>query len=303
MDEIRKINTISETHDLIGYAKPNHPLISVIDFSKIDTENIQDHPKTITGFYSIHLKNFNPTCNWVYGRKKFDFQEGTLVFLAPGQVTSVQSNNSNNERSGWALLFHPDLIRGTQLGEKIKNYTFFSYDVNEALHLSEQEKVLLTELVKTLEHELNTNIDKHSKTLLVSNVELILNYCNRYYDRQFITRSNENKDVIVKLEKYLDQYFDNEDNLEKGIPAAGDCAQALNISTNYLGDLLRKETGKNTQEHIHTFIIERAKSVLLSSNSSVKEIAYELGFNYPQYFNKLFKQKTGLTPAEYRKFN
>lgn len=204
---------------------------------------------------------------------------------------------------GWGLFFHPDLIRGTSLGNKMKEYTFFSYEVNEALHLSDKEKQTLLDCVNKLENELTENIDKHSQTLITSNIELLLNYCSRYYDRQFITRKKANTDLLVRFENSLSSYFNSHELQKKGLPSVKYFAEQLFLSPNYLSDLLKKETGKNAQDHIHYYLIEEAKNNLLNTNDSVNEIAYKLGFEYPQYFSKLFKSKTGMTAVEYRNMN
>ncbi|HAD14019.1 MAG TPA: hypothetical protein DCF33_16465 [Saprospirales bacterium] len=204
---------------------------------------------------------------------------------------------------GCALFFHPDLIKGTSLAGKMKDYHFFSYDVTEALHLSEKEKMILFDCVQKIEQELQENIDSHSQTLIVSNIELLLNYCTRYYGRQFITRKNVNTDIVAQVEQLLQDYLRSEALKQMGLPSVKYLAEKVHLSPNYLSDLLKKETGKNAQDHIHYQLIEEAKTVLLLSNASVSEIAYDLGFEYTQYFSKLFKQKTGLTPSEYRSLN
>lgn len=204
---------------------------------------------------------------------------------------------------GWGLFFHPDLLRGTSLGMKMKDYTFFSYETSEALHLSDKEKEILYDCIQKIETELQENIDHHSQTLIVSNIELLLNYCQRYYGRQFITRKNSNRDIVAQVENVLKGYFFSDTLKMEGLPTVSDLADKVNLSPNYLSDLLKKETGMNTKDHIHHFLIEEAKNILLSSNKSVSEIAYELGFEYPQYFSKLFKQKTGNTPQEFRNLN
>ncbi len=302
MEEVYHIKNISQMNDLLGQDKAKHPLISIVDFSKIPHE-ASEYTKISTDLYSIMLKSHCPGA-LRYGRQYYDFQEGTLIFIGPGQVLSVEKDEEvNKDVEGWGIFFHPDLIRGTSLSTKMKEYSFFSYDVHEALHLSEVEKKSLTDVVKQIEHELSLNIDKHSQTLIVSNLELLLNYCTRYYDRQFITRTNSNKDILSKFEKVLSDYIGSDLIREKGLPSVKYCAEKLNFSANYLSDLLKKETGKNAQEHIHYQIIEEAKNRLLISTASVSEIAYDLGFEYPQYFSKMFKKKTGMTPAKYRVMN
>jgi AraC-like DNA-binding protein len=239
-----------------------------------------------------------------YGKEYYDFQEGTLICIAPNQIITIENDDSStNDIDGWGLFFHPDIIRGSSLGNKMKDYTFFSYEVNEALHLSDKEKETLSDCINKLENELTENIDKHSQTLINSNIELLLNYCNRYYDRQFITRKKANTDLLIRFENIVSNYFNTNELQNKGLPSVKYFAELLFLSPNYLSDLLKKETGKNAQEHIHYFLVEEAKNILMSSDKSVSEIAYSLGFEYPQYFSKLFKQKTGFTPVEYRNLN
>lgn len=300
-DKIIRIDTITDLHKSVQYAPPKHPLVTVIDFSKLENYSHEEARMT-TGFYSVMLKG-DMSSKIKYGREYYDFQEGTIVFIAPEQVVAFEANDVNVERKGWGLFFHPDLLRRTALGQNMEDYSFFSYESHEALHLSDIENNTLTDIIKKIQLELSLNIDKHSQRLIVSNIELLLNYCTRYYDRQFITRSNIHKDVVGKFEHLLIAYF-NSDLLEKnGLPTVKYCAEKMNFSANYLSDLLKKETGKNTQEHIHYYLIEKAKTRLLNSDETVSQIAYELGFEYPQYFSKIFKKKTGLSPAKYRNLN
>ena len=301
MDSIVEIETISTLNKMLGQEESKHPLIGIIDFSKIDF-SIHTSSKVTTGFYTVMLKNLCPGA-LRYGRNYYDFQEGTLFFMAPNQVISLEDPDETQDVYGWGLVFHPELLRGTSLGTKMKDYSFFSYNVHEALHLSELEKEKLKEIVGDIETELNQNIDKHSKTLIVSTIELLLNYCNRYYDRQFITRTETNKDIIGDFEGLLDHYFESEELQKQGFPSVKFLAEQLHLSPNYLSDLLKKETGKNGTEHIQLHVIELAKDKLLSTSVSVNEIAYDLGFEYPQYFSKMFKKNTGMTPAEYRNLN
>jgi AraC-like DNA-binding protein len=238
-----------------------------------------------------------------YGRGHYDYQEGTLVFIAPGQVLAVQKGVKTFEPKGWALLFHPELIKGTNLGKHIHDYSFFSYDVNEALHLSEKERQIVLDCFGKIEYELHQSIDKHSKTLIASNIELFLNYCTRFYDRQFITRDNANKGILEKFEELLNGYFSSDKPNNIGLPSVGYCADALNLSPNYFGDLVKKETGKSAQEYIQAKIIDVAKERMFDLHKSVSEIAYDLGFKYPQHFTRLFKQRVGISPNEYRNLN
>jgi AraC-like DNA-binding protein len=302
MKEVNHIESISELNKILNQGKPTHPLVSVVDLSKVKRCG-ENNVKTTLGFYTIMLKN--GSCGKLkYGREYYDFEEGTLVCIAPNQVAYIDNEGEEqNEAVGWGLFFHPDLIRGTSLGSKMKDYSFFSYEVNEALHLSEKEKQTLNDCITKIETELSQNIDYHSHNLIVSNIELLLNYCLRYYDRQFITRKTKNQNLLIKFENVLTAYFRSDKLKNNGLPTVKYCAEQLFLSANYLSDLLKKETGKNAQDHIHHYLIEEAKNSLLNSKATVSEIAFNLGFEYPQYFSKLFKSKTGTTPAEYRNLN
>ena len=254
----------------------------------------------VSDFYSIYLKG-NACKGLKYGRQRYDFEEGTIVCIASNQVYEVEPNEDVEElNTGWGLFFHPDLIHGSSLGNQINQYSFFSYESNEALHLSDREKRIINEIVEKIDYELDQNIDKHTNQLIISNLELLLNYLLRFYDRQFITRTKSNQDILVRLEKYLDSYFGSDKIELNGIPSVRLCAENLNLSPNYLSDLLKKETGKNTLEHIHLKLIQKAKNLLLSTNQSVGEIAYSFGFSSPQYFSRVFKKHTSLSPTEYR---
>ena len=252
------------------------------------------------GFYSLFLKEAK--CGDLrYGRKYYDYQEGTVVCMAPGQVVGIDNRKQTPPRTkSIGLLFHPDLIRGTSLGQNIKHYSVFSYEVNEALHLSEQEKEIVTDCIHKIQIELEHAIDKHSKQLIVRNIELLLDYCMRFYERQFITRNQANKDIIVKFEQLLDEYFQNQVALTEGLPSVKYFADKVCLSPNYFGDLIKKETGKTAQEYIQYRIIELAKERILEGNQTVSQIAYELGFQYPQHFSRLFKKNVGCTPNEYK---
>lgn len=298
MDEIAKINHVFEYNDMMGVETLN-PLVSVVDWS---TCQPMCSTRLSYGFYAIFLKDIK--CGDMrYGRQYYDYQEGTLVFLAPGQVYGIESNGVKVQPKGWALVFHPDLIRGTSLGRHIDDYTFFSYEVNEALHISEQERGVVMECLHNIAAELQHAIDKHSRMLIVSNIELLLNYCMRFYDRQFITRSNENKDVIVKFERLLRDYFRSGEPVENGLPSVKYFADKLFLSANYFGDLIKKESGKSAQEYIQQMLIATAKERLYDTTQSISEIAYSLGFQYPQHFSRMFKKCVGLTPNEYRQHN
>lgn len=291
---IMKLENVFEYNELMGI-ETLHPLISVIDLSKAKR---MKHFRSSYGFYTVFLKETK--CGDIrYGRQYYDYQEGTLVFLAPGQVIGMEDNGEVFQPKGWALLFHPDLVRGTSLGRNMGNYTFFSYEVNEALHLSEQEQHIIIDCLNNILFELQRGVDKHSKILIVSNIELLLNYSLRFYDRQFITRENINKDILTKFENLLDEYFISEKPLNLGIPSVKYCADQLHLSSNYFG-LIKKETGRTAQEHIQFKLMSVAKDRLPDTSKTVSQIAYELGFQYPQHFSRLFKKTVGCTPNEYR---
>ena len=276
MNEIYKIESISQLNSFLGKSETQHPLITIIDFSKIEAFTEKLAAKFTTELYSIVLKGqYYGTLK--YGRETYDFQEGTLVFMAPKQVISVDDEKieenvtpTHNNVMSWGIFFHPDLLRGTNLSQKMKDYSFFSYDSNEALHLSNKEKQMLSDIVHKIEIELSENIDNHSQNLIVSNIELLLNYCVRYYERQFITRSTNNKGILSKFESLLTSYFQSQHIQTIGLPSVQYCADNLNLSANYLGDLLKKETGKNAQEHIHYYLIEEAKKQIADFNQDSK---------------------------------
>lgn len=302
MNSVDHIETISEMHKMLPGSKVKHPLISVVDFSGYK-EQLNSGVKMTLGFYSIMFKNFCIN-KMKYGQQSYDFQDGSLICIAPRQVIALDEPLPEKaDINGWGVFFHPDLIRSTSLGRKIKDYSFFSYETNEALHLSEKEREVLYDIVQKIDSELSENIDKHSQTLIASNIELLLNYCTRYYDRQFITRKHVNNDILEKVEKELQEYIQSSALSETGLPTVKYLADKVHLSANYLSDLLKRETGMNAQDLIHYYLIEEAKNLLLSSNKSVSELAFSLGFEYPQYFSRLFKSKTGMTPFEYRNQN
>jgi AraC-like DNA-binding protein len=239
----------------------------------------------------------------VYGRHAYDYQEGTLVFIAPGQVAGVNSKGETYQPKGYALVFHPDLIYGTSLGKHIHDYTFFGYQSNEALHISERERQIVLDCFSKIEFELKQSLDKHSKTLIVNNIELFLNYCVRFYDRQFITREKVQKDILQKFESLLNHYFQSDKPQTIGLPSVAYCAEQMYLSANYFGDLIKKETGKSAQEYIQLKLMDIAKEKIFDTSKSISEVAYELGFKYPQHFTRLFKQRVGYTPNEYRTLN
>lgn len=306
MSEILRIKSISQFHEILGLAKPLHPLISLIEdkdaIRKTDLDDKLFNIRFSSDLYSIMYKD-KISGSIGYGRNTYDFQEGTIIFSSPGQVFTSPGKEDLKGKQGWTLLFHPDLIRKSTLGDKIDSYSFFSYDANEALHLAPKEEEFFFELIQKIQEEYSQNIDQHSQTLIISNLELLLNYCMRFYDRQFYTRTNINKDFVADFELELRAYFSSKKMETDGLPSATYFGRKLNMSTNYLSDMLKKETGSSIKEHIDGYIIDKAKSVLLNTNKKVSEIAYDLGFNYPQSFTRLFKSKTGMSPGEYRNFN
>ncbi len=301
MGEIIKIESISQVHKFWGLDDSKHPLVTVIPITDEMTNFDYGDHTYVTDLYQLSLK-IGLSGSLIYGRNSYDFEEGTLVFLKPNQAVKIENSEEFEGSSGWTLIFHPDLIRKSELGKIINNYSFFSYDTNEALHLSGEERNSLTELVRKIEKEC-LHIDRHSQELIVSNIKLILDYCTRYYDRQFYTRTNLNKDFVTKFENLLRDYYQSDKPLELGVPTVKYCGSELNMSSHYLSDMLRKETGRSAQEHIYFFLIDRAKTRLLSTEESISQVAYGLGFEYPQHFSKIFKNKTGMTPAEYRSLN
>ena len=302
MSGIIHLETITDMHKMLPDAKVKHPLVAVIDFSKYK-EEFNSGMKITLGFYSVMFKNFC-TNKIKYGQQAYDFQDGSLICIAPRKLISLdEPAKMETDARGWGVFFHPDLIHGTSLGRKIKEFSFFSYESSEALHLSVKEKRILDDCVQKIDFELAENIDKHSQTLIVSNVELLLNYCVRYYDRQFITRKSANHNILSKVDGLLTRYFQSPNLTEKGLPTVKYLADNVFLSPNYLSDLMRKETGMNAQDRIHYYLIEEAKNLLLSSDKSVGELSFSLGFEYPQYFSRLFKAKTGMTPVEFRNQN
>jgi len=301
MSEFFHLKSIAELHRMFGLEKPLHPLITIIkEWREIDFDF--GNTKMTSDLYVIGLKG-NVRGTFKYGRNSYDYEEGTLVFMAPNQVARFDDADAELDRNGWNIFFHTDLIRKSTLGNTIKEYSFFNYGINEALHVSDKEKKMLTDFVQRIEIELEQNIDKHSQELILANLESLLKYCLRYYDRQFYTRTNVNKDLIDRFNKFLEDYFSSEELNNNGHPTVSQCGEALSMSGSYLSDLLRLETGRSAKDHIHDFIIERAKNILLGTNNSVSQIAYELRFEYPQHFAKLFKAKTGMNPTDYRTLN
>lgn len=297
MDEIVKIETVSDYNEYWGL-EDRHPLVNVLEGSQI-TRPIPNCRKNF-GLYVIFLKDVKCVDYLKYGRKEYDYQENTLVCVAPGQVLGNPADGSTYQAKGWCLYFSPELLHGTQLGRHIKDYTFFSYDVSEALHLSLQERETIIDCLKKIDDEINNGNDLHSNTIIASAIELFLNYCTRFYDRQFITRKKANKDILTHFEELLDDYFTSNKPKRLGTPTVAWCADQLHLSPNYFGDLIKKETGKSAIEHIQRKTIDTAKDFLIQTDKSISEIAYCLGYQYPQYFSRAFKKAVGCSPNEYR---
>jgi AraC-like DNA-binding protein len=298
MEAVKKIETVRQYNDYLG-VETLHPLVSVVNFNEVPSII---YFRQYMGVYAIFFKNIK--CGDMrYGCQPYDYEDGTLVFVSPGQVYGIDSKGVAVKPSGYALVFHPDLIKGTHLGKTIKDYSFFSYEVNEALHLSKKERTTIIDCLEKIATEIEQNIDKHSKTLIVSNIELFLNYCMRFYDRQFITRSNVNKDILVRFENLLNDYFKSDNATNMGLPSVTWCAEQLHLSANYFGDLIKKETGNTALDYIQSRLIDEAKTKMFDATKTINDIATELGFKYQQHFTRLFKQKTGVTPNEYRSLN
>lgn len=297
---MHQFKSISEFHNYSNLPKPEHPLISLVDYSKVNYATDSDKIKWMQDFYSIGLKR-NVSEKFNYGQQEYDFDEGVFSFVAPQQILMIEINqNIQVNASGWLLLIHPDFLWNTPLAKSIKNYDFFGYAVNEALFLSEKEENIIIELLKNIQREYQSNIDKFSQNIIISQVELLLNYAERYYERQFITRKISNHQILIKLERILNNYFNNSETLINGIPTVTQIANDLNLSPNYLSSTLKIISGQSTQQHIHNKLIEKAKEKLSTTELSVSEIAYELGYEFPASFSKLFKNKTNISPIEFR---
>jgi len=297
MDNLLKFNTVSD-YNVFNNHETLHPLVSVVDLSKA---NPRSGHRMYFGFYVVFLKQV--ICgDLIYGRNTYDYQEGTLVFMSPGQVAG-NNNTEIYQPKGHALVFHPDLIHGTSLGRHIQEYSFFSYERQEDLVKNERERQIVMDCFSKIQYELEHAIDKHSKKLIASNIELFLEYCQRFYDRQFITRETVHKGILERFETLLNGYFESDNPHTIGLPSVGWCASELNLSANYFGDLIKKETGKSAQEYIQSKIIDIAKEKIFDLNKSVGQVATELGFKYPAHFTRLFKQRVGITPNEYRMQN
>lgn len=294
-NKLYKFGSLYDFHRVFGLPKPLHPMISFIQIQDMKIPN--EFPGSmVLDFYKIAYKE-SLYGKAKYGQHYYDFGEGGLVFTAPNQLFE---SPGNNPKQGYLLLIHPDFFLSYPLAKKIRQYGFFSYAANEALHVSDREKETIMAVFSMIDHELNSRIDRFSQDVVISEVELLLNFCNRFYDRQFITRKAVNTDLLQKLDELLNNYFNNERSLQQGIPTVQYLSAQLNVSPGYLSDMLRSCTGQNAQQHIHNKLIEKAKEILSTSNLSVSEIAYQLGFEHPQSFSRLFKIKTNLSPLAFR---
>jgi AraC family transcriptional activator of pobA len=295
-----RIKSISQYHQILSLPKPQHPLISVINLDNITQVEMKEPMSLLFDFYCISLKR-NVNFKQRYGQQAYDFEDGIMSFMSPNQVFDIEINLENESKpSGWMLLIHPDFLWNTTLANKIKQYEYFDYSVHEALYLSEKEENTIINIITNIEQEYHSNIDKFSQDIIIAQFEVLLNYSERFYQRQFITRKISNHQVLNKVENILNHYFDNDDLNKNGLPTVQYLSERLNISPNYLRGLLKTLTGLNTQQHIHEKLIQKAKEKLSSTDLSVSEIAYELGFEHSQSFSKLFKTKTNLSPLEFR---
>ena len=295
MENIIKLETIQDYNNLLG-TKTLHPLVSVTDLSTLKSVR---HCRKNFGFYCVFYKEL--ACGTLqYGRNKYDYEDGTLVFISPGQIAGINDDGETVNPKGIVLMFHADLLYGTPLARRMKDYTFFSYESNEALHMSDRERRIILNCFHEIREELEHTIDKHTKQIITSNIETLLNHCVRFYERQFVTREVVNRDLLTNFERILQQYFDSEKTATIGLPSVQYCAEQMHLSPNYFGDLVKRETGKSAQEYIQLAIMERVKELLAESNKTISEIAYELGFKYPDHLSRIFKKVIGITPNEYR---
>ncbi|MCO5284982.1 MAG: helix-turn-helix domain-containing protein [Chitinophagaceae bacterium] len=296
--EIIKIKSVGEYSELRG-AETLHPLINVLDYGDLKTLKPASYN---CSFYSVFFK-YTKCGDLRYGKETYDYQEESLLFVAPGQILTVDKYLPDVKPKGKMIIFHSDFIRGTALKNLLNDYSFFSYASNEALHLSKKEREIVLNIFDLIEDELKQNLDKHSQTLVISHLQLLFNYSSRFYDRQFITRKHVNKGILSKFEDILNNYFTSDKPVMIGLPSVAFCADELHLSANYFGDLIKKETGESAQEYIQTKLIDVAKERIFDLDKSISEVAYDLGFKYPQHFNRLFKKKLGMTPNEYRQLN
>ena len=296
--EIINMDSVQDYNENLG-VETLHPLVSVVDMSELAEIR---HSLKRFGFYCVILKQLE--CGTLlYGRNKYDYREGTLVFVAPGQIAGANDGGVSKHPKGWILMFHPDLLKGTSLASKMREYSFFSYTSNEALHTSERERQTIIGCMREIREELQHPVDKHSKRIIASNIELLLNHCIRFYDRQFVTREEINHDVLKRFEELLNTYFDSPDVAKLGLPTVAWFADKLNLSPNYFGDLVKRELGISAQEHIQRYIIEQAKYLLVNERMTVSQAAYALGYKYPNHLSRVFKHATGISPNEYKSKN
>lgn len=292
-------NSITELHSTLKLKKPSHPLVSVMKLDDINTDSSSEVRSIIYNFYTVFLKkNFEGKIK--YGQQYYDFDDGTMTFYAPKQRVTIEEYTPS-KMEGWMLVFHPDFLQGYPLAKRIKDYGFFLYAANEALHLSDKEEEVISGIMQNLQKEVDAIIDGYTQDVAISHIDLLLNYCNRFYNRQFITRKKVSGDLLTKFEELLNTFFQDDENNQSLLPSVQYFAEKLFISSHYLNDMLKNITGLTTQQHIQSYLVEKAKELLSTTNFSVSEIAYQLGFEYPQSFNKLFKNKTNLTPLEYRR--
>lgn len=295
MSNIIKLDNVQDYNRLLG-AETLHPLVSVTDLSKLKSIR---HCRKNFGFYCVFFKELE--CGTVlYGRSKYDYQEGTMLFIAPGQIAGVDDGGETLNPKGWVLMFHPDLLYGTPLVRRMKDYSFFSYTCDEALHMSEREKTIIINCFQEIKEELEHAIDKHTKQIVASNIETMLNHCTRFYERQFVTREVSNRSVLDRFEELVHDYLNSDKPKTEGMPTVQYCADRICLSPNYFGDLVKKETGKTAQEYIQLAVIGRIKELLIETDKTISEIAYDLGFNYPHHLSRIFKKVVGITPNEYR---
>lgn len=295
MDKIIKLENVQDYNRILG-AETLHPLVSVTDMSQLKAI---PHCCKEFGFYCVFFKELD--CGTIlYGRSKYDYQEGTMLFIAPGQIAGVDDGGETPDPKGWILMFHPDLLYGTPLARRMKDYSFFSYSSDEALHMSEREKQIILNCFREIREELEHPVDKHTKQIVASNIETMLNHCVRFYERQFVTREITNHNIIDRFQELLQEYFNSELPKTNGLPTVQYCADKVCLSPNYFGDLIKKETGKTASEHIQLAVMSKVKEQLTETNKTISEIAYDLGFNYPHHLSRSFKKIVGMTPGEFR---
>jgi AraC family transcriptional regulator, transcriptional activator of pobA len=291
-----RIQSIAEIHRLMELPKPQHPLIGIIDL-----KGLKNDPNIKAVTFDLYVVSMKRGCdNLFYGQQKYDFDEGLMAFMSPGQILRGEENGVPDNLEGWMLFIHPDFLWDTTLAKKIKQYEYFHYSTNEALFLSDKEEAVMNEIIENIKHEYHSNIDSFSQNIIIAHLETLLSYAERFYNRQFITRKKSNHQILNRLEELLSDYFNSDDLVTKGLPSVQYIADTLNVSPSYLSNLLKSLTGQSTQQHIHDKLMEKAKEKLSTTDFSVSEIAYQLGFEHPQSFSKFFKTKTKLSPLEFR---